>query len=136
MNYDKTANKVDRKTLGKFGEAQVETYYRQKQYEILYKNYTAETGEIDLIVKKRDRIAFVEVKTRNNFDNIQPVESIGKTKRQKIIKTARFFCYENSIKLTDFYFRFDVATVYIHSYPDNFEIDVIENAFDEKGGIL
>ena len=55
----------------------------------LKRNYTVRGGEIDIIAKKNDCVAFVEVKTRK-LDAFQSgEEAVTKSKQKRIIKTAK-----------------------------------------------
>ncbi|HPN30988.1 MAG TPA: YraN family protein [bacterium] len=138
MSFEKKRNNAA-KELGKFGESLVEKYYTTKNFKLLAKNFLSSKGEIDLIFLSEtgEKIIAVEVKTRNKLEVLKsPEESVTKSKRLKIAGTLKYYCAFNNIKTYDYYFRFDVASVYIYDYPDKYEIDVIENAFDEKGKIL
>ncbi|MBP7652204.1 YraN family protein [Candidatus Dependentiae bacterium] len=136
MNYESINQPITYKELGKYGESVVEQYYLNKKFKLLAKNFICKKGELDLIFITSDseKIIAVEVKTRAKFEILKnPAESITKSKRKKIISALKYYCFVNNIKISDYYFRFDAASVYINNYPDDYEIDVIENAFDEKG---
>ncbi len=77
--------------LGQKGEDLAEKYFKNRGCEILTKNFHSRFGEIDLIIKDRDQIVFVEVKTRKSNSFGTPEESISRLKLQKIIKTALYF---------------------------------------------
>ena len=64
-----------------------------KGYRPLARRYAASGGEIDLIVKRGDTIAFVEVKTRDAMDNA--VTAISAQKRQRFSRTARAWVTRN-----------------------------------------
>ena len=64
--------------------------------------------EIDIIARKGDTVAFVEVKTRHN-DAIGPEESVGPTKRKHIRAAAHR--YMAQLDDPELYYRFDVAAV-------------------------
>ena len=53
---------------GAWGEALAAEYLRKKRYKILASSYRSRFGEIDLIVKNRKYLVFVEVKTRKSSD--------------------------------------------------------------------
>ncbi len=104
---------MQRKTkreIGNIGETAVCKFLKQNGYEILDRNFTIRGGEIDIIAKKDNVIAFVEVKTRKVDTIQQGEEAVNKTKQQHIIKAAKSF-FET---LDDgFSGRFDVAVVEI-----------------------
>ncbi len=97
-----------KRDIGYAGEAAVCKFLRKNGYEILKKNYTVRGGEIDIIAKKNDCVAFVEVKTRK-LDAFQSgEEAVTKSKQKRIIKTAkRYF----SLLDEPCSGRFDVAVV-------------------------
>ncbi|WP_112664380.1 YraN family protein [Microvirga flavescens] len=58
-----------------------------KGYRPLARRYAAAGGEVDLIVKRGDTIAFVEVKARSVMDDAQT--AITAVKRQRFSRAAR-----------------------------------------------
>lgn len=97
-----------KRDIGYAGETAVCKFLRKNGYEILKKNYTVRGGEIDIIAKKNDCVAFVEVKTRKLDDFQSGEEAVTKSKQKRIIKTAkRYF----SLLDEPCSGRFDVAVV-------------------------
>ena len=64
-----------------------------KGYRLLARRYSASGGEIDLIVKRGDTIAFVEVKARGAMDHA--LIAIGGQKRQRFSRAARAWISRN-----------------------------------------
>jgi putative endonuclease len=64
-----------------------------KGYRLLARRYSASGGEIDLIVKRGDTIAFVEVKARDAMDDA--LGAIGAQKRQRFSRAARAWVTRN-----------------------------------------
>ena len=64
-----------------------------KGYRLLARRYAASGGEIDLIVKRGDTIAFVELKAREAMDNA--LVAIGAQKRQRFSRAARAWVSRN-----------------------------------------
>lgn len=114
-----------RKNLGKTGENLACEYLKANKIKVLDKNYKNKIGEIDIIAKDGDTVAFIEVKTRSSYIFGTPAEAVNYKKQQKIIKTALKWMtdknYEDDI-------RFDVIEVLINETgaPD---INYIKNAF-------
>lgn len=80
--------------LGQWGEEQAENYLLAKGYELVEKNVRTPYGEIDLVVRKGERLYFVEVKTRtsNIFGN--PEEAITDEKFGHMVESAESYLQE------------------------------------------
>ena len=95
---------------GKTGENAAEKYLKKNGYTILERNYRKTYGEIDIIAKHGENIAFVEVKTRKSDLYGTPAEFVTKSKQKKIIKTAYSYIQKYDL---DAEFTFDIIEVYI-----------------------
>jgi len=120
---------VDVRQLGKWGEEQALVFLNKQEYTTVATSYRSRFGEIDIIVKNREFIVFVEVKLRKNANFAQAREFVGKTKQKKIIATANLWLASH--KTVNLQPRFDVIEIYA---PDGEntkapEIIHIENAF-------
>ena len=94
---------------GAWGEAQAAEYLRKKHYEIVAAGYRSRFGEIDLIVKYRKFLVFVEVKLRKSPDFAQALEYVDRRKQDKLRITASMYLSQNPTALQP---RFDVIEVY------------------------
>ena len=111
-----------RKKIGNDGELIVARILEKRGFTIEQKNYRKPFGEIDLIARKKDLIAFVEVKRRQkkSFDLGQ---LITKSKQKKIIMVAQeYIARHNHDKI---FCRFDIALL------DGNEFTYIEDAFTD-----
>ena len=99
--------KVD--MLGAWGEQLSARYLKKKGYKILACNYISRFGEIDIIARKKDIVAFVEVKLRKNAGYGQGREFVGYQKQARIRATAELWLCENDQGLQP---RFDVIEIY------------------------
>lgn len=106
---------------GNAGEIIACQYIKRKGYKILKTNYSTAVGEIDIIAADNQYIVFIEVKYRNNITKGYPREAVGKSKQNKIKKTALYYIVENDLNNNDF--RFDVIEILGNN------IEHIENAF-------
>ena len=95
--------------LGGWGEALAAEYLRKKRYEILAQGYRCRFGEIDLIVKNRKYLAFVEVKLRKSADFAKALEYVDRRKQDRIRATASMYLSQNPTGLQP---RFDVIEIY------------------------
>jgi putative endonuclease len=89
------------KTLGQLGEEFAQVEYKKLGYEIVAKNEFNKKGkrlgEIDFIAKQKNKIVFVEVKTRTvgNSKFGKGVESVDRYKQIKILKAVKVFLLSN-----------------------------------------
>lgn len=112
--------------LGLQGEELICSLLTKKNFTIIEKNYASRTGEIDIIAKQENLLAFIEVKTRKTaYFAVSTV--VNKTKQRKIIKTALHFLARNPHP--DTIIRFDIATVIMND--TSHEIHYIPNAFTQ-----
>lgn len=113
---------------GAWGEAVAAEYLRKKHYTLVATNYRSRFGEIDLIVKDRNNLVFVEVKLRKNDKYAKAFEYVDRRKQDRIRVTASIYLSQNPTKLQP---RFDVIEVYapkgtLTTAP---EIEHMEDAF-------
>lgn len=122
-----------KRLIGNFGEREAIKLLRKGGYRILAKNYTALGAEIDVIARKDNVTAFIEVKTRSikhlGYKEARPASSVTPEKQRKIIKAAKYYVVHHP---TDTRLRLDVIEVYLE---DSLRLKVkeikhIENAFD------
>ncbi len=106
----------------------------KKGWEILDRNFFMKGGELDIIAKKGDTLAFVEVRSwdRQFWDGGTPLETIHPAKIKHIIKTATYYIQSKRMHFQDLNIRFDVAGL-IKKEDGTFDIDYIEAAFDTTG---
>ncbi len=110
---------------GKLWEIEAANYLRKKRYKLICANFSTRFGEIDLIVKNRKYICFVEVKQRDIGSIALPKEFVTASKQQKIISSAKLYLSSNK---TDLQPRFDVIEIYTKDNKMN-SIKHLENAF-------
>ena len=111
---------------GAKAERMVMWYLVFRGYRLLEHNYTAGHKEIDLIMRKRGTIAFVEVKARRKMDGrFPPHLSVDAVKRKNVVSAAKVYVLRE--KLSGFILRFDVAEVDLSSRRINY----IRNAYTE-----
>jgi len=74
---------------GRRGESLAARYLEDSGWTVLDRNWRAGHGEIDLVIRKGDVVAFVEVKTLAQVDSGDPLEGITRRKRMEVEKAAR-----------------------------------------------
>jgi putative endonuclease len=113
------------RVVGSAGEDAAAAWYEEQGYEVLERNWRRREGEVDLIVRRRRTVAFVEVKTRTTAAFGTGAEAVLPAKQRRIRRLAGRWLAEltpaSGRALVDV--RFDVVDVTAG------EVDVIEDAF-------
>ncbi len=92
------------------GEKLAAKFLRRSGYKILYRNYRPKGGgEVDLVCRDGDTLAFVEVKTRSSGQFGRPGDAVNTEKRELIARGARSWMH--LLDRTDVLARFDVVEV-------------------------
>ena len=94
---------------GAWGEAIAAEFLRRKHYTLVAAGYYCKFGEIDLIVKNKKFLVFVEVKLRRNANFARAAEYVDRRKQDRLKMTASMYLAENPTKLQP---RFDVIEIY------------------------
>ena len=106
---------MKRKEIGDIGEKLAKDFLKKKGYRIHETNFRCRTGEIDIIARKKDCLAFIEVRTKSSASFGSPEESVSVAKKEKLVALA--LSYINSHQ----------------SLPPNWRIDFIGIELDKKG---
>ncbi|SHF98018.1 putative endonuclease [Flavobacterium segetis] len=110
--------------LGKLGEEMAVEFLKKEGYIILETNWTFQKAEIDIIAKKENTLAIVEVKTRSSLDFGLPQDFVKTKKIQLLVKAVDAFVNERDL---DFEVRFDIIA--IHKEGKSFNIEHLVDAF-------
>jgi putative endonuclease len=94
---------------GKLGERAARAHLRKQGLKFLTANFRSARGEIDLIFRDGDCLAFVEVKARSSEDWTRPAASVDARKRRLLSQTA--LDYLRLIKNPEVKIRFDIVEV-------------------------
>lgn len=97
------------KINGAWGEALAADFLRKKRFKLVACGYRCRFGEIDLIVKNRKYLIFVEVKLRRSANFAAAREYVDAHKQDKIRATASMYLSQNPTALQP---RFDVVEIY------------------------
>ena len=114
--------------LNAWGEALAAEYLLKKRYQLIARGFHSRFGEIDLIVRSKKYIVFVEVKLRRSTSFARAADYVDSCKQQKLRTTAGIYLSENPTQLQP---RFDVIEIYA---PDGMstkspQINHMEDAF-------
>jgi putative endonuclease len=122
-----------RTEAGRDAEEAVCAYLGKRGIRILERNFRSRGGEIDIIAREGDVLAFVEVRFREEDGHGLPEESVGVVKRRRIAAAAR--AYLATVPPDSWReARFDVAAV--DGGDCGPVIRYYAGAFDAKGKIL
>src|SRR6187402_1188003 len=110
--------------LGKLGEDLAVEYLKKNGYTILNTNWTFQKAEIDIIAKKENTLAIIEVKTRSSIEFGLPQDFVKPKKIQLLVKAVNEYVISNDL---DVAVRFDIIAI----FKENgiYEIEHIEDAF-------
>lgn len=76
---------------GRKGERRAVRYLKRHGYKIICRNFKCPFGEVDIIARKGDVVAFTEVKTRFSDIYGAPSEAVNAARRHRYIQSARFY---------------------------------------------
>ena len=94
---------------GMLGERAAKKFLRRAGLKFLTANFRSERGEIDLIFREGDCLAFVEVKTRSSEEWIRPAAAVNAEKRRRLSHCA--LDYLRLLKNPQVKLRFDIVEV-------------------------
>jgi putative endonuclease len=116
------------KPLGAQGEDLAARFLQREGYTILDRNLRLGRGEIDILARDGDTIAFVEVKTlRNADDTFRPEARVDAAKQRHLITAAKRYMATHPDPHA--YYRFDVVSVVLPEEGKP-EITLFRNAFE------
>jgi len=110
--------------FGKEGEQIAVDYLKKNGYTINHQNYRYLKAEIDIIARKSDVLAIVEVRSRSSdfIENI--AETVTPKKIKLLVMAADHYVTDKNL---DVDVRFDIITILKNK--SRFELDHLESAF-------
>ena len=112
---------MNNREFGARGEDLACEYLKNNGYEILERNkHFSKLCEVDIIAKIKNKIVFVEVKTRKSDAYGNPLEAITKTKYQNIKTGVLNYLQEHNIN------DYQIDAIGITIYP-KLKIDHLKN---------
>ena len=114
-------NRAKSEKAGRKAELLALWYLRLKGYRLLVHRYKSHQGEVDLIMRKGETTAFIEVKARSTLD--AAVTAVTSYQSKRISAAARSFMAKDR-KAARQFCRFDIIAMSPYHWPRH-----IENAF-------
>jgi putative endonuclease len=93
---------------GLSAESRAAAYLMAKGYRILAKRFRTPYGEIDLVAKKRDLVAFIEVKARASLD--EAAYAVTPRQQARIVNAAQAWLMAHP-EHAEFELRFDAVLI-------------------------
>ena len=97
---------------GALGERAARAHLQKLGLKFLTANFRSTRGEIDLIFRDQDCLAFVEVKTRSSEDWTRPAAAVDARKRRLLSQTA--LDYLRRLRNPEVKIRFDIVEVLLN----------------------
>src|SRR5271165_4458096 len=105
------------RALGRRGEDIAHRHLERAGVVIVARNHRMESGagEIDLVGWDRDRLVFVEVKTRRSDEYGSPDRAIGEGKEKAMLRAARDYARHAEVPWEKV--RFDIVNIVLRTPP-------------------
>jgi putative endonuclease len=110
--------------LGKKGEQLAVDFLIENNYAIIERNYRFDKAEVDIMAKKDDVLAIVEVKTRSTADFGNPQDFVKPKQIKNLVKAVNEYVDSNQLDLE---VRFDIIAIV--KQRNRYDIEHLENAF-------
>ncbi len=115
-----------RRRLGDRGEHIAETFLTERGYTLLARNYACAAGEIDLVCRDGDTLAFIEVKTRRGTAFGAPEEAVTSRKIAHIASAATQYMADYELETLPW--RIDVVAIELSTTGKFVEVRLIRGA--------
>lgn len=110
--------------LGNKGEQLAVDFLLKNGYQIIERNYRFDKAEVDIIAKKADTLAIIEVKTRSTADFGNPQDFVKPKQIQRLVKAVDEYVTSNNL---DVEVRFDIIAII--KIGKHYNLEHLENAF-------
>ncbi len=104
------------------------SFLQQRGLRLLTRNFHCRGGEIDLVMRHRDALVFVEVRYRRRSNYGSAAETVARSKQVRIIRCAQYYMHRHHA--WNVAARFDVVCIdgeanapEIHWLQDAFRLD-------------
>ena len=114
-----------RQAFGKLGERIAERWLRRDGWVVVNRRFVNGRRDIDLVVRREQTVAFVEVKARKGDDFGGPVEAVHWRKQRELVRSAKVWIDRHGQTPEDY--RFDVIGVLVNG--DRVRVRHVPDAF-------
>lgn len=128
--------------IGQLGEEVACTFLMKHGFSVLERNYTKKWGEIDIIAKKKEKLYFIEVKSKSvsslshvqalpghdfakSYETGRPEDNMHPWKLKRLSRTVQTYLIHNKIGNTPW--QFDLLVVYLDVSKRTARVRVVEN---------
>ena len=123
--------KTPKRKIGDIGEDLALKYLINKGYSYCSRNYLKPWGELDLVVRKGNRLHFVEVKTVSREpegikDSLRPEENMHKRKILRINRAIQTYLLDHKVPRS-MEWQIDLACIYLDFSTRRAKVEVLEN---------
>ncbi len=116
-----------KRQLGRRGEEIAAAYLRRQGYAILARNWRCPAGEVDIVAREGETLAFVEVRTRRAGGRLgTPEESVTPRKQARMVEVTQTYLQEAG--LDDAAWRIDVVAIEVGGRGEVTRINLIRCA--------
>jgi putative endonuclease len=119
--------------VGAWAEEVAWQHIHQHGWQLVGRNFFCKGGELDIIVRKGNVLAFIEVKYRKRNIMGGAIASLSATKKRRLIHSAKVFLQEHPL-LAKLDCRFDLIAIDGSDSPHSqVQIQWLDNAFITSG---
>ncbi len=111
--------------IGAIGEDMATQYLQNNGYLIRDRNVYSRWGEIDIVAYKKNKVHFIEVKTRVHTKYGLPYEAVRIPKLAHLMRSIKFYILENHLHTHKF--QLDVISILLTKDKSLLELKVYEN---------
>ncbi len=130
------SKETQKQYIGRMGEGVACRFLVKKGYSVIGRNYRRKWGEIDVIVKKGEKIHFVEVKTvscenvrtfshETLLDSYRPEDNVHPWKVKRLHRVIQSYLAEHNMDEMDW--QLDVVAVFLDITSREARVQSIEN---------
>jgi len=109
VTYDESWFRTDTRTAGQGGETRATALLTREGYTIVERNYRCSLGELDIVARDGDVLAFVEVRSRADSEHGHAAEAVDTRKQAQVARVAMHYIGLRNPRFDES--RFDVVAI-------------------------